>query len=115
MTLSLSWKEILRTKHSTDEKAAFLNKAVDWLLANNFTLDELIYDKYRLRNALENKISEAKYLAMKKVHQTLLLNPEDFAVNDRSQVVFEQGRYGYDSIYCGFRELPEAFFRKLAI
>ncbi|MCK9364540.1 MAG: DEAD/DEAH box helicase family protein [Syntrophales bacterium] len=93
-----------------DEKAAFLNKAIDWLKANGFTLEELAYAKFRLRNALEAKIGEAKRLAMKRVHQELLLTPEEFVVNDRNLVVFEQGRYAYDSIYCGFTELPKHFF-----
>ena len=96
-----------------DEKAAFLNKAVDWLRNNGFTLEELAYAKFRLRNALETKIGEARKRAMQKVHQTLLLAPEDFAVNDRSQVVFEQGRYAYDSIYCGFTDLPKHFFPQI--
>jgi type III restriction enzyme len=96
-----------------DEKAAYLNKAIDWLLANGFTLDELNYEQFRLRNALEDKISEAKHLAMKKVHQTLLLNPEYFSVTDKLQVIFEQGRYAYDSTYCGFTELPKHFFPQI--
>ena len=96
-----------------DEKAAFLNKSIEWLLSNNFTLDELIYDKYRLRTVLEDKITGAKHQAMHQVHQALLLNPEDFAVNDQSQVIFEQGRYAYDSNYCGFVELPKHFFPQI--
>ena len=96
-----------------DEKAAYLNKAIEWLLANGFTLDELIYDKYRLRMVLEDRIGGAKHLAMRQVHQALLLSPEDFIVNDQSQVVFEQGRYAYDSIYCGFVELPKHFFPQI--
>jgi type III restriction enzyme len=96
-----------------DEKAAFLNKAVNWLKANGFTLEELAYAKFRLRNALEARIGEAKRLAMQRVHQELLLTPDEFAVNDRNQVVFEQGRYAYDSIYCGFTELPKHFFPQI--
>ena len=96
-----------------DEKSAFLNRAIDWLLANGFTLEELAYAKFRLRNALETKINEAKKQAMQQVHQSLLFAIEDFAVNDRSLVVFEQGRYAYDSIYCGFTELPKHFFPQI--
>lgn len=96
-----------------DEKDAYLNKAIEWLLANGFTLDELNYEQFRLRNALEEKIIAVKYLAMKKVHQTLLLNPEDFSVTDKLQVIFEQGRYAYDSTYCGFTELPKHFFPQI--
>jgi len=96
-----------------DEKAAFLNKAVEWLLSKNFTLDELIYDKYRLRTVLEDKISNAKKQALNQVYQSLLLNKEDFIVNDQSQVIFEQGRYAYDFIYSGFVDLPKHFFPQI--
>jgi type III restriction enzyme len=96
-----------------DEKAAFLNKAVEWLKSSGYTLEELVYAKFKLRSALERKLVEVKRQAMQKVHQSLLLDPEEFAVNDRSQVVFEQGRYAYDSIYCGFTDLPKHFFPQI--
>ncbi len=96
-----------------DEKAAFLNKAVDWLTTQDFTIEHLVRDKFRLRNALETKIAEAKRRAMQQVHERLLLVPEEFTVNDRSEVVFERGRYAYDSIYCGFAELPKHFFPQI--
>ncbi|MFA6414051.1 MAG: DEAD/DEAH box helicase family protein [Syntrophales bacterium] len=96
-----------------DEKAAFLNKAVVWLQDNGFTLEELAAAKFRLRIALENKVGAAKRQAKQQVHQGLLLAPEEFVVNDKSQVVFAQGRYAYDSIYCGFTELPKHFFPQI--
>jgi type III restriction enzyme len=96
-----------------DEKAAFLNKAVDWLQAKGFTLEELVYAKFRLRSELEARIDEAKRQAMQQVHHQLLLAPEDFVVDAGSQVIFQQGRYAYDSIYCGFTELPKHFFPQI--
>ena len=96
-----------------DEKAAFLNKAVDWLKGNGFTLGDLVYAKFRLRNALEAKIGEAKRHAMQRVYQKLLLAPDEFSVNDTSQVIFEQGRYAYDWSYCGSIELPKHFFPQI--
>ena len=96
-----------------DEKAAFLSRAVEWLETKGFALEKLLYAKFRLRSALETRINEAKRQAMQKVHQVFLLTPEDFAVNDRSQLVFEQGRYAYDSIYCGFTDLPKHFFPQI--
>jgi type III restriction enzyme len=96
-----------------DEKAAFLNKAVDWLQTKGFTLEELVYAKFRLRSELETRIEEAKRQAMQQVHQQLLLAPEEFIVDARSQVVFQQGRYAYDSIYCGFTELPKHFYPQI--
>ena len=96
-----------------DEKAAFLNKAVDWLQAKGFTLEELVYAKFRLRSELEARIDETKRQAMQQVHHQLLLAPEDFVVDAGSQVIFQQGRYAYDSIYCGFTELPKHFFPQI--
>lgn len=96
-----------------DEKAAFLNRTVDWLQQNGLDLEELVYAKFRLRSALEARIGEAKKEAMQQVHQQLLLSPDDFVVNDSCQVIFEQGRYAYDSIYCGFTALPKHFFPQI--
>ena len=96
-----------------DEKAAFLNKAVDWLQGKGFALEELVYAKFRLRGELEARIAEAKRQAMQQVHHQLVLAPEAFAVNAGSQVIFQQGRYAYDSIYCGFTELPKHFFPQI--
>ncbi len=111
----VSWLEgnIYDANLMPDEKAAFLNRGVEWLTQSGFTLEELAYAKFRLRSALETKINEGKRQAMQQVHQCLLLSPEEFAVNDRSQVVFEAGRYAYDSIYCGFTELPKHFFPQI--
>ncbi|MCK7508163.1 MAG: hypothetical protein MZV70_31660 [Desulfobacterales bacterium] len=50
---------------------------------------------------------------MRQVYQTLLLKPEDFIVNNQSEVVFEEGRYAYDSVYSGFAELPRHFFPQI--
>jgi type III restriction enzyme len=96
-----------------DEKAAFLNKTVDWLQTKGFTLEELVYAKFRLRSELEARIDEAKRQAMQQVHHQLLIAPEEFVVDSKSEVVFQQGRYAYDSIYCGFTELPKHFFPQI--
>ncbi len=111
----ISWLErnIYDESLLPDEKAAFINKAVDWLLQNGLALEELVYAKFRLRSALEIRIGEAKKQAMQQVHQQLLLSPDDFIVNDSCQVIFEQGRYAYDSIYCGFTDLPKHFFPQI--
>lgn len=96
-----------------DEKAAFLNKTVDWLQTKGFTLEELVYAKFRLRSELEARVDEAKRQAMQQVHHQLLLAPEEFVADAKSQVVFQQGRYAYDSIYCGFTDLPKHFFPQI--
>lgn len=97
-----------------DEKAAFLDKAVTWLMEERgFTLENLVYSKFRLRAALEAKIKEAKRHAMGEIHQALLFNPEVFASDGRCKMVFEQGRYAYDWPYRGFADLPKHFFSEI--
>lgn len=97
-----------------DEKAAFINKAATLLIdTRGFTLDELVYGKFRLRESLKNRIEDIKRQAMKKEHQTLLLRPEDFIADDRSQIVFQQGRYAFDWAYSGFSDLPKHFFPQI--
>lgn len=97
-----------------DEKAAFINKAVTWLLERRaFTIEELNYSKFRLREALETKVKDAKHQAMRRVHQALLSLPEQFTADERCELVFEQGRYAYDWAYNGFTELPKHFFPQI--
>lgn len=94
-----------------DEKAAFLDKAVSWLMEErSFTLSDLLYSKVRLRAALETKIMEIKRQAMGKIHQALLFNSENFASDGCCEMIFEQVRYAYDRPYRGFTELPKHFF-----
>lgn len=97
-----------------DEKAAFLNQAVLHLLdQRGFAIGELSYAKFRLRAALEARIKDAKRQAMRKVHQSLLADPQQFAADGRCELVFEQGRYAYDWPYSGFTDLPKHFFPQI--
>ncbi len=97
-----------------DEKAAWLNQAINWLIRERgFPLEELTYAKFRLRTALEAKIKEAKRQAMQKVHQALLADPDKFMADGRCEMVFEQGRYVYDWQYNGFTDLPKHFFPQI--
>jgi type III restriction enzyme len=97
-----------------DEKTAFLNKAITWLVEQRtFSLDDLVYAKFRLRAALENKIKDAKHQAMRKVHQTLLNLEHQFSVDERCEMAFKKDRYAYDWAYHGFTELPKHFFPQI--
>jgi type III restriction enzyme len=97
-----------------DEKAAYLNKAVTWLIEKRgLKLAELNYSKFRLRAALENKMKDAKRRAMKAIHQSLLKNEDQFSVDERCEMIFGQGRYAYDRVYVGFRGLPKHFFPQI--
>jgi type III restriction enzyme len=97
-----------------DEKAAFFDKAISFLMDDrDFTVQELVYSKFRLRSALEMKVKEAKLQAMGTIHQALLLKDEVFASDGRCEMIFEQGRYAYDRPYRGFTELPKHFFPEI--
>lgn len=97
-----------------DEKSAFLNGAVTSLIEQrNFTIEELLYAKFRLREALEHKIQEAKREAMKNVYQSLIKVADDFSSSGDAEMVFQSGRYAYDFIYSGFTELPKHFFLQI--
>jgi type III restriction enzyme len=112
----VSWleKNIPEESVLPDDKAAFLNKGITYLLdLRGFTLLELSYSKFRLRAALETKIKDAKRKAMKNIHTALLAEPGQFASDGRCEMVFQHGRYAYDWTYNGFRELPKHFFPQI--
>ena len=97
-----------------DEKAAFLNGAVTALIGKRgLTIEELLYAKFRLREALERKMQDAKQEAMKNVYQTLMVVENNFSVRSDVGMVFQNGRYAYDSIYSGSIELPKHFFPQI--
>jgi type III restriction enzyme len=97
-----------------DEKAAYLNRAITWLIENRgLVLDELTYSRFRLRLALESRIKDVKRQAMRKIHQLLLTYPENFVVDNQNVLTFKEGYYAYDRLYVGFRELPKHFFPQI--
>jgi len=63
--------------------------------------------------AIENKMKDAKRRALKLIQLTLLKNEDQFSVDERCEMIFEQGRYAYDRVYVGFRELPKHFFPQI--
>ena len=81
--------------------------------SRGFTIEELSYAKFRLRAALEEKIKTAKCAAMRKIYGSLLADPGQFAVDNRCEMIFEQGRYAYDRVYNGFTDLPKHFFPQI--
>lgn len=97
-----------------DDKAAYLNQAVNWLMEQRkLAVEELIYSKFRLRSAIEKKMRAAKKQALKKVHEILIAVPDNFRVDESAEMVFERGRYSYDSDYQGFIKLPKHFYPQI--
>jgi type III restriction enzyme len=66
-----------------------------------------------LRLALESKIFDGKRKGMQKVHQMLLLKPEQFISDGHCELIFQEGRYAFDSTYNGFVNLPKHFFPQI--
>lgn len=88
-----------------------MNKAITYLLTQKgFTLDELSYAKFRLRASLEEKIKVIKQEAMQKVYQELIKGIEHYTVDNRCEIIFQEGRYAYNWAYSGFTSLPKHFF-----
>lgn len=109
----VSWLErnILDDSIPPDEKAAFLNKVIEYLLnQRGFTLEALNYLKFRLRAALEEKIKNIKRDAMQKVYQKLLSDMGHFSADEGCEMIFQEGRYAYNWRYSGFTALPKHFF-----
>jgi type III restriction enzyme len=74
------------------------------------SIEQLLYAKFRLREALDRKMRDAKAKAMKKVYQTLIASEDNFSVRSDAETVFRNGCYAYDTIYSGSIELPKHFF-----
>lgn len=95
-----------------DEKAAFLLKAVKSLIQDRgFTIEDLVYRKFRLRNVLEVAIQNAKRVVLKQIHLDLIKDEDSFEskiVEDQPR--FEAGNYGFDTRYQGYMELPKHFY-----
>ncbi|KPX34641.1 MULTISPECIES: DEAD/DEAH box helicase [Pseudomonas syringae group] len=93
------------------QKAAWLNTSVSHLIDNRgFTLAELAYRKFRLRGALERKLASGLVLAKQRVFNGLFDDESIFDVRDEHSIVFESGRYGYDTPYTGLIPLKRHFF-----
>jgi type III restriction enzyme len=93
------------------QKVAWIGAAVDYLLERRgFTLDELCYRWFRLRGALERKLSAGLRLAKQRVFNDLFDDESRFGLRDEHHVTFEQGRYAYDWPYTGAMALDRHFF-----
>jgi type III restriction enzyme len=90
---------------------AWLNAALSYLMDDKgFSLDELAYRKFRLRGALQRKMAAGLVEAKQRVFDDLFSDENKFEVRDEHSITFEQGRYGYDSIYTGLIHLKKHFF-----
>lgn len=93
------------------QKVAWLNAAVNFLIdERKFSIDELAYRKFRLRGALQRKLTSGLVLAKQRTFDSLLKDETRFEVRDEHSFVLEQGRYAYDTPYTGIFRLHKHFF-----
>lgn len=94
-----------------DRKVAWLNAAISHLLEERgFSLEELAYRKFRLRGALERKMAAGLIEAKQQTFDKLFSDESRFEVRDEHAIIFEQGRYAYDTPYTGLIPLKRHFF-----
>lgn len=98
----------------TEDLAAWLQGALNHLTRQRgFTMDELAYRKFRLREALADQLKRAKRGASAQGFLALLGDTERLAADDRLQRVFSAGRYAWDYQYHGFVTLRRHFFPQI--
>lgn len=93
------------------DKAVWLRQAVRHLIeTRHLSIEGLAYRKFRLREALENRMNQAQKDAERSVHQQLLLEEALFEAREDCNHIFEHGRYVFDEAYRGPIVLGKHFF-----
>ncbi len=94
-----------------DQKVAWINEVVSHLIENRgLSIEELAYRKFRLRGAVQRKLADGLVRAKQMVFDELFLDESRFETRDEFNVVFEPGRYAYDTPYTGVFRLKRHFF-----
>jgi len=84
------------------ESGAFINKLVhDLINKRNFTLDQLVHDKYRLAAAVREKIDEHRQTARNEALQLFMLLDSPLVVTPELCFTFDPLRYPYNRPYQG--------------
>ncbi len=111
----VSWLErnIPEDSIPPDEKAAFLNTAITYLIeGRGFSLEELGLYESQLRAALEEKIKNAKFDAMHLEYQRLLAIPDNFRVSDDLSQYSRKVDIRIISGIRAFKYFPNIFSRR---
>lgn len=109
----LGWlDQQLQTPHvDPEELCAWLSGALRHLReVRGFGMDELVYRKFRLRDALRARLDAIGRASGRQRFLSLLEREDALGVDARLQLVFEHGRYAWDYQYNGFVALPKHFF-----
>lgn len=97
-----------------EELAAWLSGVLRHLIdSRKFGLDELAFRKARLRDVLAARIGAARSAGYKQRFLGLLDDESRLGADERLQLTFASGRYGWDWQYNGFVELHKHFFPQI--
>jgi type III restriction enzyme len=97
-----------------EDLAAWLSGALEYLLQERgFSVEELEYRKFRLREQLSQHLDKAKRGATAQSVLALLNAEANLSADDRLQHVFGSGRYAWDWQYSGFITLKRHFFPQI--
>ncbi|RUS68102.1 hypothetical protein CUZ56_00587 [Saezia sanguinis] len=104
-------QKILFPYASQGQKVAWINAVVTYLLeSRRFEVDELAYQKFSLRSAVERKMQTGLVQAKQRIFNELLDDDAAFNASDEHHIVFKQGYYAYDTPYTGPMKLKRHFF-----
>lgn len=97
-----------------EELAAWLSGVLRRLQdSRGFTLPELAYRRFRLRDVLAERLKKSKYGATAQGFLTLLGDETRLCVDSRLERIFSAGRYAWDWQYNGFVTLKRHFFPQI--
>lgn len=107
-------KQLRRSDIEPEELAAWLSGAIRHLTdSRGFSVDELAYRKARFRDALAERLSQARRNASAQRFLGLIADETRISVDDRLQCVFRDGQYAWDYQYNGFVALKRHFFPQI--
>jgi type III restriction enzyme len=112
-------ENIIHKDISHVETGVFLTSVINYLITERvFMLDDLVYEKYRLKDALEKKIDNYRKAAHKKVFQTLLIDESPLVVElQNPMALFSYTKYphsyGTHNRYRGNHIFKKHFYPNL--
>ncbi len=107
-------RQLNRPDIDPDALVAWLSGAIRHLSeTRGFTIDELAYRKARLRDALAERLAQARRGAGAQRFLALLSDETNISADERLQCVFTHGRYAWDYQYSGFVTLQKHFFPQI--
>ncbi|MCK5019441.1 MAG: DEAD/DEAH box helicase family protein [Candidatus Peribacteraceae bacterium] len=95
-----------------EDSGIFITNLIKDLIENrDFSLDELVHDKYQLKNVIENKISEYRTQASESSYQSLLDGGEnEFTVTPEKTFSFDPEGYPLGKLYEGSYKFQKHYY-----